>query len=93
MTSETRICQSCHSSFTIEPDDFGFYEKMSVPPPTWCWKCRAQRRMAFRNERAMNKRTSSLSGKEIFSTYPADVVFPVYTQAEWFSDAWDPMEY
>jgi hypothetical protein len=30
MDSETRICQNCKKDFTIEPDDFGFYEKMKV---------------------------------------------------------------
>ena len=93
MNIERRTCQNCRQQFLIEPDDFGFYEKIKVPPPTFCYKCRAQRRMAFRNERALNKRKSSLSGKDIFSTYPADVKFPVYTQEEWFSDVWDPMKY
>ncbi len=70
-----------------------FYEKLQVPLPTFCWLCRAQRRFAFRNERALFKRKSDLSGKEIFSTYPASVPFPVYTQEEWFSDSWDALTY
>lgn len=93
MNSETRNCQNCKSDFVIEPDDFAFYEKIKVPPPTFCWLCRAQRRFAFRNERALFKRKSDLSSKEIFATYPEEVPFPVYSQEEWFSDAWDPMSY
>ena len=31
--SETKVCQNCHNEFTIEPDDFTFYEKMKVPAP------------------------------------------------------------
>jgi hypothetical protein len=29
-TPENKICQNCKGDFTIEPDDFGFYEKMNV---------------------------------------------------------------
>ena len=43
MNSEIRQCQNCKQDFTIEPDDFGFYEKIKVPPPTFCPLCRAQR--------------------------------------------------
>jgi hypothetical protein len=32
---ETKICQNCKKNFIIEPDDFGFYEKIKVPPPTF----------------------------------------------------------
>ena len=49
--------------------------------------------MMFRNERALYKRKSSYSGKDVFATYPEDVPFPVYLQEEWFSDKWDPMDY
>jgi hypothetical protein len=31
MQSETKNCQNCQKEFTIEPDDFGFYEKIKVP--------------------------------------------------------------
>jgi len=33
MKLENKICQSCKNNFIIEPDDFGFYEKMKVSPP------------------------------------------------------------
>ncbi|HEY4527822.1 MAG TPA: hypothetical protein VJL09_02170 [Candidatus Paceibacterota bacterium] len=35
MNVETRSCQNCNNNFTIEPEDFKFYDKISVPPPTW----------------------------------------------------------
>jgi len=38
--SETKICQDCRQSFTIEPDDFSFYETIKVPPPTRFPVCR-----------------------------------------------------
>ena len=36
MQPETKNCQKLQKDSIIEPDDFGFYEKMKVPPPTWC---------------------------------------------------------
>jgi hypothetical protein len=91
--SEQRNCQSCKKDFTIEPDDFSFYEKMHAPPPTWCPECRMIRRFVWRNERTLFKRKSSHSGKEIFSAFPDDTPFPVYERDYWWSDGWDPMEY
>ena len=34
--NEKRICQNCKKDFIIEPDDFGFYEKIGVFPPKMC---------------------------------------------------------
>lgn len=93
MSPETRFCQNCKNQFVIEPEDFDFYGKMEVPPPTFCWLCRIQRRMTFRNERALFKRKSNLSGKEIFATYSQNAPFPVYAHEEWYSDSWNPLDY
>ena len=78
MKSETRQCQNCKKDFVIEPEDFNFYEKIKVPPPTFCPECRMQRRMAWRNERALYKRDCGLCKKSMMSMYPEDTVFPVY---------------
>ena len=63
--SQNVICQNCKKDFTIEPDDFGFYEKIKVPPPTWCPECRMIRRMLFRNERSLYKQNCDLCKKSI----------------------------
>ena len=88
--SENRICQNCKKEFTIEPDDFGFYEKIKVPPPTWCPECRRQRRFAWRNERTLYKRPCNLCKENFISMYPVNVIFPVYCRECWYSDKWDP---
>jgi len=93
MKQETKICQNCKQGFAIEPDDFQFYEKMQVPPPTFCPDCRAQRRFAWRNERTLYKRTCSLCNKSIIGLYPAGTPFPVYCRECWYSDKWDPLSY
>ncbi|MBI2024128.1 hypothetical protein HYT00_01955 [Candidatus Giovannonibacteria bacterium] len=89
MNSETRKCQNCKSDFVIEPDDFKFYEKISVPPPTFCPECRLQRRLAFRNERNLYRRNCNLCGRDIVSMWQKNVPFPVYCQECWWSDKWD----
>ncbi len=90
---ETRNCQNCKQDFTIEPDDFSFYEKIKVPPPTFCRKCRFIRRMAWRNERSLYRRICNLCNKNIISMYRPDVPFPVFCHECWWSDKWDPSEY
>jgi len=93
MQSETKICKNCKLEFTIVPEDFEFYAKVAVPPPTWCPSCRMQRRMAWRNERAIYRRTCDLCQASIIGMYPALTKFPVYCHSCWWSDKFDPMVY
>ncbi len=93
MNSETKQCQNCKNQFTIEPDDFNFYKKMKVSPPTWCPECRLIRRMVWRNERVLRRRVCSLCGKKTISVYPEETDFPVYCVSCFKSDNWDPLDY
>jgi hypothetical protein len=86
-------CQNCRNPFTLEPDDLSFYEKMQVPPPTFCYLCRAQRRFTFRNERALYKVKSGFSGKEILSMFSPTSGITVYENDVWQGDEWDPLSY
>lgn len=79
--------------FEITPNDFTFYQKMKVPPPTFCPECRNQRRMLFRNFKTLYNRASSKSGKTLISMYSDKVPFPVYEAKEWWADDWDAIEY
>ncbi len=93
MQKETRICQNCKQQFAIEPDDFSFYEKIKVPPPTFCWKCRAIRRMAFRNMRHLYARNCNATGTKIYTLIPPREQMPVYENRYWASDKWNPLDY
>lgn len=93
MHSETRTCQNCKTQFTIEPDDFAFYEKIRVPPPTWCPECRLQRRLMFLNHRSLYRRKCNLCGKNIIAIYAQDAPFPVYCPDCYWSDKWDAKSY
>lgn len=95
-------CLNCTSTFSIPEEDLTFYQKVSpvfngkkhlIPPPTHCPDCRQQRRVAFRNERNLYRRKSDMSGEEIITMFHPDAPYTIYTQSEWWSDAWDACEY
>jgi hypothetical protein len=91
--SATKNCQNCKSSFTIESNDFSFYEKMNVPPPTFCPDCRRQRRWAWRNNVSLYNRKCDLCGKSVVSIYSPDSGFTIYCNKCWWSDQWDPKSF
>src|SRR5665213_3426820 len=93
MEAETKQCQNCKNDFTIEPEDFSFYEKIKVPPPTFCPECRMQRRFAYRNERTLHRLKCAFSGKDIISCFAPDSSFTVVDRDLWWGDTWDPFEY
>ncbi len=93
MQSETRQCQNCKKDFTIELDDFGFYEKIKVPPPTFCPECRRQRRWAWRNNMSLYSRKCDLCAKPVVSLYSPDSGFIIYCNKCWWSDKWDSKFY
>lgn len=91
--SENRTCQNCKNDFIIEPDDFGFYEKMSLPMPTFCPPCRMQRRLAWRNSMSLFNRKCDLCEKSVVTLYAPDSGITVYCNKCWWSDKWDPKDY
>ena len=91
--SEEKECQNCKNKFTIESEDFNFYEKVKVPAPTFCPLCRAQRRFTFRNERKLFKIKNAFTGETLFSNFPEESGIKIITREEWFGDNWDAMEY
>lgn len=93
MDSETKNCQNCKKDFTIEPDDFAFYEKIKVPAPTFCPECRTIRRLIFWNQNYLFKKTEINDGRKIFSTYPEEANIKIFDHDYWWSDKWNPMDY
>ncbi len=92
-TSSVQACQNCKKDFTIEPDDFGFYEKIKVPPPTFCPECRLKRRTSWRNDWHIFQKKDLLTGKFILSLFPEESPVRIYDRDYWISDAWDPISY
>lgn len=90
---QNKICKTCNKDFEIRKEDAVFYEQIAVPMPEYCAPCRAQRRLAFRNERTLYKRPCDLCAKDGVSLYPSGTPFPVYCHKCWWSDSWDPVDY
>ncbi len=88
MKQEIKNCQNCKNDFQIDPEDFSFYEKIKVPPPTFCPECRMIRRLMWRNERSLTKRECGLCKNNLISMY-SDEVAPVYCTSCWNSGKWD----
>jgi len=91
--NENKICQNCKKDFVIESEDFNFYKKIKVPPPTFCPECRLQRRMVWRNDWHLFKKKEALNGEEIFSFIPEESCYKIYDRDYWISDAWNPLKY
>ncbi|MBI3335424.1 MAG: hypothetical protein HY001_02905 [Candidatus Portnoybacteria bacterium] len=93
MNPETQNCQNCKKDFIIEVDDFGFYEKIKIPPPTFCPHCRFERRATYRNERNLFWNKSAKSGERLLALYPLQSGVAVYHENEWKADDWDGLDY
>ena len=93
--SETKKCQNCMIDFTIEPEDFSFFNKIKVPPPTFCPECRTVRRLCWRNEMTLSKRKCDVPGHEetLISFYPKDEKLIIYDSKFWWGDGWDALSY
>lgn len=90
---ETKACQNCKNNFTIALEDFEFYDKIKVPPPTFCVNCRQQRRLIWRNERTLYRRDCDLCGKNMVTIYSPDKPYKAYCIDCWWSYKWDPKSY
>ncbi len=93
MQNETKNCQNCKKDFVIETEDFAFYEKIKVPPPTFCPECRAIRRMCWRNERSLFKRACAHTGKQVITMFHPQTDVVIYDRDIWWSDQWDPTDF
>ena len=93
MSTESRSCQNCKQSFELLPEDFTFYERISVPPPTFCPECRLVRRMSWRNERTLFRGKCALTGKDVITCFAPESGITVYDRDTWWGDGWDALTY
>jgi hypothetical protein len=91
-----RVCQNCKKDFTIEPEDFEFYKKIDVPPPTWCPECRMVRKTAWSfGATQLYSRICQAPGhsERIVTVFPESAKLKVYDYKFWNSDGWDPLSH
>jgi ribosomal protein S27AE len=78
MRFETKTCQNCKAQFTIESEDFEFYERMKVAVPELCTQCGVEQVMALRNERHLYRGKCIKCSKTTLSMYSSDSSYAVY---------------
>ena len=83
-------CTTCKKQFSVEPHAAEMYAAADAPMPQECSTCLAQRQLAFFPFGKFRKGRSDLTGATLFTTFPENARFPIYTTAEWHSDAWEP---
>jgi len=91
MKKET--CKTCEKEFVIRDEDLVFYEQMKTASPLYCPECRMARRLVFRNERTLYKRTCDLCKRDMVALYTPESKFKVYCHECWWSDGWDPKSF
>jgi hypothetical protein len=99
---EWKTCKVSGQPFPIFQSDLNFYDKTSptfngqkysIPTPTLCPEERQKRRLAFRNEKNLYKKSSAISGQNLITLYSPDKPYPVYSQKERRSDTRDAITY
>ncbi|MDO8664511.1 MAG: hypothetical protein Q7K44_03150 [Candidatus Liptonbacteria bacterium] len=92
-SGQSKTCFNCRGVFTIQPEDFQFYNKIGVPPPTRCPACREQRRLAHRNMDYF-LRDCDKCGKKSISIWHTEIKGYVFYCNECFwADDWDGLQY
>lgn len=95
-------CPQCQAQFEVTDKDREFLDmlspmigtqKMSLPEPTFCPDCRAQRRMAHVNQLNLYERKCDLTGVSLISNIRPDSPYKVYRQEDWYSDKWNALDY
>lgn len=89
-----RICQETGERFTVREQDIAFYKKMLIPEPIVAPWVRLRSLLAHGSPPdELFKIKSALSGKDIITNIGVSPSMPVYSEEEWFSDAWDASDY
>src|SRR4051812_20070951 len=86
-------CKTCGNFFTVSDTDRNLYEKVKVPAPSRCPKCRLEQRLVWRNEKSLYRRNCYLCKKAIISIYSLNKPFTVYCRECFHGDGWDALSY
>lgn len=86
-------CLHCKADFEITTNEKDLYSKVDIAEPNICVTCRWKQHFAFWPFGKFRTGTSDLSGEKLITVLPNKARYPIYTSKEWWSDAWDPMEY
>lgn len=87
-----RICDHCDKDFVITEDEINLGEKIGLELSTVCSSCLAKQHLSFWLFGKFRKTKSDLSGESMITILP-ESRYPLYSLKEWYSDAWNAMDY
>lgn len=71
-TKEIFACENCTKNYRVIPNEFSFYERLSIPLPHLCPDCRHARRFKTRGPNQLFDRNCSNCNADIRSSYAVD---------------------
>ncbi|HEY5713847.1 MAG TPA: hypothetical protein VIT68_00680 [Candidatus Gracilibacteria bacterium] len=95
-------CSITAKDFKITPQEEAIMKKIAptfdgktfeLPQPTLCPDERARQRTMHRNEQHLYRNKSFFSQNPVISVYPISDKTTVVSKEEWFSEAWDSLDY
>ncbi len=93
-----QTCTQCGTSYSYTNEDLAMLDSLSpafkskkelIPPSPFCPRCRQQRRVCWRSERALHKRNCDLCGRHMLSMYEPETNYTVYCPDCFWSDKWN----
>ncbi len=90
---KNKTCTDCKKDFSVLENESLLYEKVGISEPKKCFYCLAKQHFAFWPFGKFRKGVSDLSGKSLITVLPESPRYPIYTREEWWSDAWDAMDF
>ncbi len=93
MHTETKQCNKCKQNFTLDQDDFSFYEKMKVPVPNVCPDCRFKMRAIWRNEISLYNCKCAKTGRPIISNYSPKSPYVIVSKEYYNGDDWNAKDF
>ena len=95
-------CSQCQKQFEIGEDEIKFLDKISpvfggkkyqIPSPANCPSCRAQQRLAHRNERKLFSRKCALCNTTMVSIFHPSSKSKAYCISCYYGGKWDACDY
>jgi hypothetical protein len=86
-------CEHCGKEFSITGEELSMYGKIGIELPVLCFFCRIKLHLSFWLFGKFRKGKSDLSGENLITVLPENARYPIYTLKEWYSDAWEAMDY
>lgn len=95
-------CLQCHNPIVLQAQELELRKKLSpvindykydLPEPKFCFVCRLQRRLMWRNDRNLYSRKCDKSGELLISMFHPEAKAVVWQRDLWWADDWDVREY